>query len=252
MHPKMLGKNFHLNVEENPMLTPGIHSGNAIYGIDSDGYAKSKRATRNASSSFDTVSISEEARNAYANYKRTIASAENKLTVGVSFNFRDTTIEDKLNAFFNKTHSGTNAIMGGDVIIDSGVGKLLPENKILTDQIEAQVNKVREEENYSPPAVASPEYLKKIMPLFQKLSAIQALGDSIVITDDILEESASYLQKLEDNWNKERGYENSIEGKFNSAIHGTGDIPANRMTDEERERKLKEDLMKKIAEAQKQ
>lgn len=252
MHPKKQGKNFHLNVEENPMLTSGIHSGNAIYNMDSVGYAKSKRTTRNASSSFDTVQISEEARSAYASYKKNNANAENKPTASVNFNFKDTAIEDKLTAFFNKNHSGSNVIISGDLTIDLDVGELIPENNILKEQIEAQINQIREEENYSPPDVASPEYLKKYMPLFQKLSTIQALGDSIVITDDILEESAYYLQKLEDNWNKERGYDNSIEGQFNSAIHGTGDIPANRMTDDEIERKMKEDLMKKMEDTQKQ
>ena len=234
------------------MHTSGLFANNSIYGIEPASYAKSKRPARSSSSSsFDTISISEEAKNAYAQYKNSIANAESKQTSSVNLNQKNTAIEDKLTNFFNNTHSSTNAVISGDVVIDAGVGELLPENKILKDQIEAEIDRIGKEENGSPFVPASEEYIRQTSPLRQKLNAIAALGDSMVLTDDVLEKSASFLQKLEDSWSKSKGYDASLEGQFRSAVRGTGDTPANRMSEEERERKLNEELMKKMAANQK-
>ena len=172
------------------MQLSGIFSADrsmAIHAISGNRYQ-----TRHSVSAVDTVSISEEAIAAYKNSKSSSTSSLSK-TSG-----NENEINERLTAFFNRYHSGTTSTE-----IQRSMnfnGELLPENKELKENIEAQVDKLIEEENCSPGKMPSPEFLEKFNVLYQKLNAIAALGSAMPITEDVLQQSASYLQCLEDKW----------------------------------------------------
>lgn len=149
-------------------------------------------------------SISDEARAAYENSK---TSASNAI---LNSSANENSVNERLTAFFNRYHSGT-TLSNAQSAIDFS-GELLPENKALKENIEAQIDKLVEEENCIPGEMPSPEFLEKFNALYQQLNTVSALGAVMPITEDVLQQSASYLQNLENKWSAEKGgaYSNNI------------------------------------------
>lgn len=227
------------------MLITGVYSGNHVSDVKSNRYAKRNSVTQNKSS-FDTVTISDEARAAYKKLQSSAHDTQNNQVTNKFSKLGDTKLEAILTNWFNNAFSTGNTVISGDVIMNVDGGSLLPENEALKKHIESQIDKICEDENYAPPAVASPEFLAKLQPLRQKLNVISALGDKLVITDTLLEEGTSFLQKLEDQWSARKGIDASLESQFRAALKGNGDTENNRMSEEERIRKMKEEAMEKL------
>ena len=85
--------------------------------------------------------------------------------------------------------------------------------------------------------VAPDELMNKIRPLQQKLNAISALGDLIVLDEATLNNSANFLQELENTWSKAVDEDTSLAGKFHSATHAWKEQP---QTEEEIRKKIEE------------
>ena len=178
--------------------------------------------------SCDSVSISDEARSLYQN------SITN--TINCIDNDRRSQVQAKLDRWFKSTHVGANIKINDDAPAIQ-FGEMLPENETIKKDIERQIDEIIKDANYAPPAVASPELIEKLLPLQQKLNAISALGDSMVMTNDILEQASSYLQGLENEWNKDKIKNNTITGQFRTALKMFGNFQSNIM---------KSDILEKI------
>ena len=71
----------------------------------------------------------------------------------------------------------------------------------LKNSIEKEIDRIFDEFNYKVmDGVAPDELMNKIRPLQQKLNAISALGDLIVLDEATLNNSANFLQELENTW----------------------------------------------------
>lgn len=172
------------------MQLSGIFSTNQSVALNS--IFGNRQQSHKSSSSFDIVSISDEAIAAYENSKASASSA-------ISNSFEKVTgINERLTAFFNRYHSGTTSSEKQNSIEFNG--ELLPENKALKENIEAQVDKLLAEEKYTPGEMPSPEFLEKFNALYQQLNTVAALGSVMPITEDVLQQSAAYLQNLENEW----------------------------------------------------
>lgn len=217
--------------------------------VNYDVYARKGAGPHSSGGSFDTVAISEEARAAYAMSPSSSSALQGKSQIsGIFSSPEDRDFTARLTAWFNSTHSGSNAVIGGDVIVDSGSGTLLPENTAIKENLENQIDKVLDTYNYALPATASPEMLEELQPLWHKLNAIAALGDTMIMTDEVLEKATPILQNLEDTWSRGRELGTTTESQLRTALSGRGDTPGNRLSEEERARKIKEDAMKKMTE----
>lgn len=242
----LCGKYFLTARRRSAMQLSSIFMPTQISQVPTNKHPQTKPTTQVKSSCIDTVYISEEALAAYQKSRTSISNVQqNKYTDVVFSNTMDKEIEERLSKFFNSTHSSSNIVMSGDIILNSGNGELLPENKQLKEQLEREIDKIQQDENYAPPAVASPEYLAKIDPLRQKLNAIAALGDTMIMTNDVLESSATYLQKLEDEWSEGKNLDMSIEGRFRTAINGEANILNTHFSEEEKTRMIKEEAIGK-------
>lgn len=230
------------------MQISNMFAENQIYGVAPNKCRKQNVAEQARYSSFDRVTISDAAREAYQNSKQSVKAEpmSSSAFTKAGLSKEDKELEATLTDFFNKTHSNAGTIIGGDVVIDLGQGALLPENKELRGKIKAQIEQLLAENPTPAFTVASPELLEKLEPLRQKNDVISALGDKIVVTDELLEKGSSFLLQKEMQWRNDNGWDNSLQSRFQSAIKGSGDTPSNRMSEEERLRKIEEEAKKKM------
>lgn len=165
-------------------------------------------SARSTGGSGDTVSISEEA---LAAYRNSLAQVETEPSSGAQH-------VAQLTRWFNQWHSGANFSVAGGGEANDSRGTLLPENAALKASLEKEIDRHLLEANYQPGEVASPELLKKLRPLQQKLNTISALGATTVLDEDTLNTAAKFLQALEDAWNEGENADTSLGGRFLSAI----------------------------------
>lgn len=228
------------------MQVSNIFSKNQITGITQAKHTTKATVAQANPSTFDRVTISDAAKIAYQNSKQSAAAAPKADTFArAALSQEDKDLEAALTHFFNTTHSSTGNIISGDVVIDLGSGKLLPENQRFREEIEAEIKKLLAKNPTAPFAVASPAFLEKLEPLRQKNGVLSAIGDKVVITDELLEKGSSFLVEKEMQWQQENGWNNSLQSRFQSALNGSGDIASNRMSEEERLRKIEEEMKKK-------
>lgn len=197
---------------------------NSIFDITSP-HMHYRNSTATTNSHIDTVSISDAARAAYKN-----ANTQKN-------DINDAQLEAKLITFFNMWHSGPDFPVNKNIHIEYG-SEILPENKILKNSIEKEIDRIFDEFNYKVmDGVAPDELMNKIRPLQQKLNAISALGDLIVLDEATLNNSANFLQELENTWSKAVDEDTSLAGKFHSATHAWKEQP---QTEEEIRKKIEE------------
>ena len=197
---------------------------NSIFDISSP-HMHYRNSTATTNSHIDTVSISDAARAAYKN-----ANTQKN-------DINDAQLEAKLITFFNMWHSEPDFPVNKNIHIEYG-SEILPENKILKNSIEKEIDRIFDEFNYKVmDGVAPDELMNKIRPLQQKLNAISALGDLIVLDEATLNNSANFLQELENTWSKAVDEDTSLAGKFHSATHAWKEQP---QTEEEIRKKIEE------------
>ena len=197
---------------------------NSIFDISSP-HMHYRNSTATTNSHIDTVSISDAARVAYKN-----ANTQKN-------DINDAQLEAKLITFFNMWHSEPDFPVNKNIHIEYG-SEILPENKILKNSIEKEIDRIFDEFNYKVmDGVAPDELMNKIRPLQQKLNAISALGDLIVLDEATLNNSANFLQELENTWSKAVDEDTSLAGKFHSATHAWKEQP---QTEEEIRKKIEE------------
>ena len=197
---------------------------NSIFDISSP-HMHYRNSTATTNSHIDTVSISDAARAAYKN-----ANTQKN-------DINDAQLEAKLITLFNMWHSEPDFPVNKNIHIEYG-SEILPENKILKNSIEKEIDRIFDEFNYKVmDGVAPDELMNKIRPLQQKLNAISALGDLIVLDEATLNNSANFLQELENTWSKAVDEDTSLAGKFHSATHAWKEQP---QTEEEIRKKIEE------------
>ena len=163
-----------------------------------------KKSGENKASTFDTVSISDEAKQAY-----------NKYILGDSPNFDlNNDIINKLNSWFNGWHTGSNLPINQLNKSGETSGNISSENLELKNHIEKEIDKILSEHSYDQFSVAPQEMIDRMRPLQQKLNAIYALGGSINLDEYTLNNAANYLQNLEEKWEKYSGKSYSLVEQF--------------------------------------
>ncbi len=162
------------------------YTSESIFGI-SPSSTHNKKPTGSSGNQFDTVSIFDEALVAYKN--------------SLSNNIDNAKLEAKLTSFFNMWHYGPDFPVNKSIEIEKGTGELLPENKILKDNLEKEIDTILANHNIEDGPLPQ-ELRDKWLPRYQKLNAIAALGDSIVLDETTLNNAANFLQKLEDEWSE--------------------------------------------------
>lgn len=206
------------------MQVSGSYALGSIFTVSS-GQARHTNSIAATDRQFDTVSISDEARLAYEN----AATQNNELN--------DAQLEAKLTKFFNMWHSGADFPVNKNIKVEYGK-ELLPENKQLLNAIEKQIEKILDESNYKiEDGVAPDELISKLRPWQQKLNAIHAIGDVIVLDEAVLNSSASFLQELENAWSEAMNEDVSLAGQLHSATHTWKEQPH---TEEEIRKKIEE------------
>lgn len=181
-----------------------------------------KKSVITSSKQFDTVSISDEARVAYKNASSNINLMDNAK------------LEATLTSFFNMWHYGPDFPINKNIEIEKWTGELLPENKAIKDKLEKEVDTLLADHNIEDGPI--PQYLRdQWLPLYQKLNAIAALGDSIVLDETTLNNAAYFLQNLENEWSKLVNDDMSLSGQFHSATHSWKNQP---QTEEEIREKI--------------
>lgn len=195
-----------------------------------------KRASFPSSgTSFDTVSISPEALLAYKNSSLQEGGMSNEQ------------LEAKLTTFFNRWHYGPDFPVNENIAIKYGPGELLPENKALKETFEKAIDKIFADYDHSVDDGPVPqEILNKWRPLVNKLDAIAALGDVLVLDEATLETAANFLQKLESSWSEMVNEDVSLSGQFRSATHAWKEQP---QTEEEIQEKIEKKKRESLEEA---
>lgn len=157
----------------------------------------------------DTVSISEEARVAYAN---SLQASDSGPTLGARQGAR-------LTRWFNQWHAGADFPVNENTLAAArGSGDILPENAVTKASLEKEIDRLLSASDYTPGTTASPELLEQLRPLQQKLNVITALGDMQVLDGETLETAGKFLQALEDAWNENRSATTSLTEQFSSAV----------------------------------
>lgn len=188
-----------------------------------------KKSVIPSSKQFDTVSISDEARVAYK-------------TASSNINLMDNAkLEATLTSFFNMWHYGPDFPINKNIEIEKGTGELLPENKTIKDKLEKEVDTLLADHNIEDGPI--PQYLRdQWLPLYQKLNAIAALGDSIVLDETTLNNAAYFLQNLENKWSELVNDDMSLSGQFHSATHSWKNQPQTEEEIREKIEKKKQEL----------
>ncbi|MBD5647877.1 MAG: hypothetical protein HDQ89_09830 [Desulfovibrio sp.] len=209
-----------------------ISSGYSLSGI-ATAYSSPSRNQRSVPSparSFDTVSISEEAKVAYKNARSQTGGMDSAQ------------LEAKLTTFFNMYHVGPDFPVNKNISFDHDFsGELLPENKVLKENIEHQIDKILANHTIDDGPVPQ-ELLDQWMPLAHKLDAIAALGKSMVLDETTLATASGYLQKLDAAWSEMVQDDDSLSGQFHSATHAWKKQPLSEEELREKIEKKKEEL----------
>lgn len=196
-----------------------------------------KKSDENKTSTFDTVSISDEAKQAY-----------NKYILGQSSNSYDldNNIINQLNSWFNGSHIGSSLPI--NQLNKSGEigGNISSENLELKNSIEKEIDKILSEYDYDQFSVAPQEMIDRMRPLQQKLNAISALGGSINLDEYTLNNAANYLQNLEDKWEKDSGKPNSLVEQFRFIKNNSLQSNISQEEINERMRKIQEESLYNI------
>ena len=206
------------------------YSASGIVSVPS-AHPQKRTAPPSLGKSFDTVSISPEALLAYKNSSLQKGGLTNEQ------------LEAKLSTFFNRWHYGPDFPVNENIAIEYGSGELLPENKVLKESFEKAIDKIFADYDYSiEDGPVSQEILDKWRPLVNKLDAIAALGDIMVLDESTLETAANFLQKLEKSWSEMVNEDDSLSGQFHSATHAWKQQP-------QTEREIQEKIEKKKRES---
>ena len=154
-------------------------------------------------------------------------------------------IEAQLTTFFNVNHYGPDFHVNKNIKFDTNFsGELLPENKILKENLEKQIDNIFANSNYSIDDGPVPqELMDQWMPLYHKLNAIAALGSSIVLDESTLNNAANFLHNLDKSWSELVNEDSSLSGQFHSATNSWKSQP---LTEEE----IREKIEKKKAEVE--
>lgn len=196
-----------------------------------------KKSEENQVSTFDTISISDEAKQAYNKY--ILEQSQN------SFDLNNDII-NQLNSWFNGWHTGSNLPVNQLNKSGEASGNISSENLELKNYIEKEIDKILSEYNYDQFSVASQEMIDRMMPLQQKLNAISALGGSINLDESTLNKAANYLQNLEDQWKNDSGKSNSLVEKFGFIKNDTLQKNMSQEEINERIRKIQEESLHNI------
>lgn len=170
-------------------------------------YPAHKRTERNVISSFDAISISDEAKQAYNNYILEKAADSYEL---------NNDIINKLNSWFNTWHAGANFTTNTCGKSDYTSEIMSNENLELKNSIEKQIDKIISEYNYDQFSVAPQEMINRLRPLQQKLNAISALGGTMQLNEETLNSASNYLQQLENEWKNNSDRSTSLTEQFRS------------------------------------
>lgn len=111
----------------------------AIFQTNSSCIAR-KNSLKTQREPFDTVSISDEAREAYKNFKLD----ENKPSTS-----ENNQVETKLTMWFNTWHTGADFQVKENIEIERGSGTILPENKMLKSKFEKEIDEIQDDEQVS-------------------------------------------------------------------------------------------------------
>lgn len=226
------------------MMISGVYAGSQISRAN---MPRAKVGSEAVSlSPVDTVSISEEAMAAYRNSKASVADIRpSEEGAGVASS-EGKELESALIAWFKNVFSGSDQTISGDVAFETGGGELLPENREFRAILEEKIDEINGASR-SPFAVAPKEILDEMQPFRQKLNALSALGDKMVLTDDILEKAASFLQNLEDEWREARNIsDGSPRSQLRAVLDGTATVLSDRLTEEERVRIMEEKAVEEM------
>lgn len=196
-----------------------------------------KKSEENQVSTFDTISISDEAKQAYNKY--ILEQSQN------SFDLNNDII-NQLNSWFNGWHTGSNLPVNQLNKSGEASGNISSENLELKNYIEKEIDKILSEYNYDQFSVAPQEMIDRMMPLQQKLNAISALGGSINLDESTLNKAANYLQNLEDQWKNDSGKSNSLVEKFGFIKNDTLQKNMSQEEINERIRKIQEESLHNI------
>lgn len=196
-----------------------------------------KKSEGNQAFTFDTVSISDEAKQAY-----------NKYILGQSpntFNLNSDII-NQLNSWFNGWHTGSNLPINQLNKFGEASGNISSENLEFKNHIEKKIDKILSEYNYDQFSVAPQEMIDRIRPLQQKLNAISALGNSINLDESTLNNAANYLQNLEDQWKNDPSKSNSLVEQFSIIKNSVLRSDMSQEEINERIRKIQEESLHNI------
>lgn len=196
-----------------------------------------KKSDENQTSTFDTVSISDEAKQAYNKY--ILEQSPNSYDL-------DNNIINQLNSWFNNWHTGSSLPISSLNKSGDAGGNILSENLELKNSLEKEIDKILSEYDYDQFSVAPQEMIDRMRPLQQKLNAISALGGSINLDEYTLNNAANYLQNLEDKWEKDSGKPNSLVEQFRFIKNNSLQSNISQEEINERMRKIQEESLYNI------
>jgi len=240
-----------------------------------DEYTRKRNNTPIVTQSFDTVSISSEAMEAYRNSKisatqsfssqfstsqaspfNTSVSAPSAMGISGSGLFATdyrTPLEKEIESILTKWFNDMNTVTGpaalggiidGDTMIET-VGtqnKLLPENEKLYAEIQAKIEKLSDNGKRNSAGVK--QLTEQMDYYFGATGVINALGDKMVVTDEMLKKYAPFMNGLRDAADEAAGYTKATTmSDLQNMISGKSDTE---LTEEEKIRREKEKALEKM------